>query len=198
MKLWPVVLLILFAVVAGYKFSGYQQQLSQSKAEKERLSFVLERSRATGAGDLKVIKAAPKLSSNTQNNDASDNALSNAELTAQQAVLHYFKLQPNLDQLHVGSVNCSDHVCQVAGNFSGSEVELDSLIYAIENETWWQYSLPEFTRTPAINGIELTVDFSLLPVFNDHNDAELSLSKNSPDESFVSPIAEFVKPRAAD
>ena len=64
MKTWLVLLLIAFALIAGYKFSGYQHQLSESNAEKERLTNVLARSRATETSELKVIKPAAKLVSN--------------------------------------------------------------------------------------------------------------------------------------
>ena len=47
MKTWLVILLIAFALIAGYKFSGYQHQLSESNADKARLTTVLARSRAT-------------------------------------------------------------------------------------------------------------------------------------------------------
>ena len=74
MKTWLVILLIAFALIAGYKFSGYQHQLSESNADKARLTTVLARSRATETSELKVIKPAAKLATGntTTGNTAAD------------------------------------------------------------------------------------------------------------------------------
>ena len=180
MKTWLVLLLIAFALVAGYKFSGYQHQLSESNAEKERLTNVLARSRATETSELKVIKPAAKLISNevsatrsgisVTNTGAVDAASSakNAPITAPEvfytktegSLNTFFALPPNNERFVLDSVKCENGHCEITGEYDGSETELSQVIDALEQEPWWEFGSPIITTQVAQRGLKLNVSFA--------------------------------------
>ena len=179
MKTWLVLLLIAFALIAGYKFSGYQHQLSESKAEKERLTNVLARSRATETSELKVIKPATKLVSNDANatlsgSDVTSNSLVNTSAargaqsmapelfyTKTEGSLNtFFALPPNNERFVLDSVKCENGLCEITGEYDGSETELSLVIEALEQEPWWQFGSPIITTQVAQRGLKLNVSFA--------------------------------------
>jgi len=179
MKTWLVLLLIAFALIAGYKFSGYQHQLSESKAEKERLTNVLARSRATETSELKVIKPATKLVSNDANatltgSDVTSNSLMDTSATrgaqsmapelfytkTEGSLNTFFALPPNNERFVLDSVKCENGLCQITGEYDGSETELSLVIEALEQEPWWQFGSPIITTQVAQRGLKLNVSFA--------------------------------------
>ena len=179
MKTWLVLLLIAFALIAGYKFSGYQHQLSESKAEKERLTNVLARSRATETSELKVIKPATKLVSNDANatltgSDVTSNSLMDTSATrgaqsmapelfytkTEGSLNTFFALPPNNERFVLDSVKCENGLCEITGEYNGSETELSLVIEALEQEPWWQFGSPIITTQVAQRGLKLNVSFA--------------------------------------
>ena len=179
MKTWLVLLLIAFALIAGYKFSGYQHQLSESKAEKERLTNVLARSRATETSELKVIKPATKLVSNDANatltgSDVTSNSLMDTSATrgaqsmapelfytkTEGSLNTFFALPPNNERFVLDSVKCENGLCEITGEYDGSETELSLVIEALEQEPWWQFGSPIITTQVAQRGLKLNVSFA--------------------------------------
>jgi hypothetical protein len=179
MKTWLVLLLIAFALIAGYKFSGYQHQLSESKAEKERLTNVLARSRATETSELKVIKPATKLVSNDANatltgSDVTSNSLMDTSATrgaqsmapelfytkTEGSLNTFFALPPNNERFVLDSVKCENGLCEITGEYDGSETELSLVIEALEQEPWWQFGSPTITTQVAQRGLKLNVSFA--------------------------------------
>ncbi|AFT80031.1 hypothetical protein AMBLS11_17330 [Alteromonas macleodii str. 'Black Sea 11'] len=179
MKTWLVLLLIAFALIAGYKFSGYQHQLSESKAEKERLTNVLARSRATETSELKVIKPATKLVSNDANatltgSDVTSNGLMDTSATrgaqsmapelfytkTEGSLNTFFALPPNNERFVLDSVKCENGLCEITGEYDGSETELSLVIEALEQEPWWQFGSPIITTQVAQRGLKLNVSFA--------------------------------------
>ena len=179
MKTWLVLLLIAFALIAGYKFSGYQHQLSESKAEKERLTNVLARSRATETSELKVIKPATKLVSNDANatltgSDVTSNRLMDTSATrgaqsmapelfytkTEGSLNTFFALPPNNERFVLDSVKCENGLCEITGEYNGSETELSLVIEALEQEPWWQFGSPIITTQVAQRGLKLNVSFA--------------------------------------
>ncbi len=179
MKTWFVLLLIAFALIAGYKFSGYQHQLSESNAEKERLTNVLARSRATETSELKVIKPAAKLISNETSATPSDfrnanDGVMDAAPTAKNTQMiapdvfytktegslnTFFALPPNNERFVLDSVKCENGHCEITGEYDGSETELSRVIEALEQEPWWQFGSPIITTQVAQRGLKLNVSF---------------------------------------
>lgn len=179
MKTWLVLLLIAFALIAGYKFSGYQHQLSESKAEKERLTNVLARSRATETSELKVIKPATKLVSNDANatltgSDVTSHSLMDTSATrgaqamapelfytkTEGSLNTFFALPPNNERFVLDSVKCENGLCEITGEYDGSETELSLVIEALEQEPWWQFGSPTITTQVAQRGLKLNVSFA--------------------------------------
>ena len=180
MKTWFVLLLIAFALIAGYKFSGYQHQLSESNAEKERLTNVLARSRATETSELKVIKPAAKLISNETSATSSDsrnanNGVMDSAPTAKNTQMiapdvfysktegslnTFFALPPNNERFVLDSVKCENGHCEITGEYDGSETELSRVIEALEQEPWWQFGSPVITTQVAQRGLKLNVSFA--------------------------------------
>jgi hypothetical protein len=179
MKTWLVLLLIAFALIAGYKFSGYQHQLSESNAEKERLTNVLARSRATETSELKVIKPAAKLVSNDANvtltgSDVTSNSLMDTSATrgaqsmapelfytkTEGSLNTFFALPPNNERFVLDSVKCENGLCEITGEYDGSETELSLVIEALEQEPWWQFGSPIITTQVAQRGLKLNVSFA--------------------------------------
>ena len=179
MKTWLVLLLIAFALIAGYKFSGYQHQLSESKAEKERLTNVLARSRATETSELKVIKPATKLVSNDANatltgSDVTSNGLMDTSATrgaqamapelfytkTEGSLNTFFALPPNNERFVLDSVKCENGLCEITGEYDGSETELSLVIEALEQEPWWQFGSPTISTQVAQRGLKLNVSFA--------------------------------------
>ena len=172
MKTWLVLLLIAFALVAGYKFSGYQHQLSESNAEKERLTNVLARSRATETSELKVIKPAAKLVKNEVATTNSDTSIVDEEQASVQVVTPdlfytktegslntFFALPPNKERFVLETVKCGNGLCEITGEYDGSETELSLVIEALEREPWWQFGSPTITTEVAQRGLRLNVSF---------------------------------------
>lgn len=172
MKTWLVLLLIAFALVAGYKFSGYQHQLSESNAEKERLTNVLARSRATETSELKVIKPAAKLVKNEVATTNSDTSVVDEEQTSVQVVTPdpfytktegslntFFALPLNKERFVLETVKCGNGLCEITGEYDGSESELSLVIEALEREPWWQFGSPTITTEVAQRGLRLNVSF---------------------------------------
>ncbi|CAB9495700.1 hypothetical protein [Alteromonas macleodii] len=172
MKTWLVLLLIAFALVAGYKFSGYQHQLSESNAEKERLTNVLARSRATETSELKVIKPAAKLVKNEVATTNSDTSVVDEEQASVQVVTPdpfytktegslntFFALPPNKERFVLETVKCGNGLCEITGEYDGSESELSLVIEALEREPWWQFGSPTITTEVAQRGLRLNVSF---------------------------------------
>ena len=183
MKTW-LVGLILFALIAGYKVFSYQHQLSESNAEKERLTSVLDRSRATETSELKVMKPATKLVSgngqegvqrssvpatestqiNTRSGEganglsptASDNFYSETE----GSLATFFSLPPNNERFVLSSVKCENGLCELVGEYDGSESELSSVIDALEREPWWHFGPPVIATQLAQRGVKLNVSFA--------------------------------------
>ena len=179
MKTWLVLLLIAFALVAGYKFSGYQHQLSESNAEKERLTSVLARSRATETSELKVIKPAAKLVKNevaTANSGISVVDEEQASVQAADSVQPgtpdpfytktegslntFFALPTNKERFVLETVKCGNGLCEITGEYDGSETELSLVIEALEREPWWQFGSPTITTEVAQRGLRLNVSFA--------------------------------------
>lgn len=129
MKRWPVLVLVLFIAIAGYKFFVYQHQLLESKAEKERLSSVLARSRATETRDLKVIKAAPKLLSKYAGTIPFPVASEQSALP----LLRYFQVNhpPSLPN----SVICDLDSCEVKGLLGDNDSELEKRLISVNDNT---------------------------------------------------------------
>jgi len=187
MKTWLVILLIAFALIAGYKFSGYQHQLSESNADKARLTTVLARSRATETSELKVIKPAAKLATGntTTGNTAADKS-KDSQLAQSQAreamqagksdssskapaafyaetegsLATFFALPPNNELFVLNSVTCRSGLCEVVGEYDGSETELFLVIKALEQEPWWQFGSPIVSTQLAQRGLKLNVSFA--------------------------------------
>ncbi|AXT38837.1 hypothetical protein D1814_09180 [Alteromonas sp. BL110] len=178
MKTWLVLLLIAFALVAGYKFSGYQHQLSESNAEKERLTNVLARSRATETSELKVMKPAAKLVKNDVETTLSAISVAGEEQASVQAVDSvqpatsdpfytktegslntFFALPPNKERFVLETVKCGNGRCEITGQYDGSETELSLVIEALEKEPWWQFGSPTITTEVAQRGLRLNVSF---------------------------------------
>ena len=174
MKTWLVLLLIAFALIAGDKFSGYQHQLSESNAEKERLTNVLARSRATETSELKVIKPAAKLVSAEIEEKSADIDLAEtrsaigAEKLAPElfytktegSLNSFFALPPNNEHFILNSVKCENGRCLITGEYEGSENELSLMIEALEQEPWWQFGAPVITTKVAQRGLKLNVSFA--------------------------------------
>ncbi|WP_394222431.1 hypothetical protein [Alteromonas gracilis] len=176
MKTWLVLLLVAFALIAGYKFSGYQHQLSESNADKERLTNVLARSRATETSELKVIKPAAKLISNeSEENLTQANAVDTRPVQflnddgAAPVMLYsetegslntFFALSPNNERFILDSVKCENGRCLITGEYDGSESELSLMIEALEQEPWWQFGPPVVTTQVAQRGLKLNVSFA--------------------------------------
>ena len=180
MKRWFLLLLVAFIGVAGYKFSSYQHQLSESKAEKERLTSVLERSRATDTSDLKVIKAAPKLLANSADSKStglSDEPLylsgpqlaANAEASAIEILLdsdietsltHFFANHPHSEDVVLEKIECLSGLCEVVGSYNKSEKELSELVNALQAEPWWQFTSPVLKTQLAQRGVKVNLTFS--------------------------------------
>ncbi|CAI3968706.1 MAG: hypothetical protein QUV19_01825 [Alteromonas macleodii] len=180
MKTWLVLLLIAFALIAGYKFSGYQHQLSESNAEKERLTNVLARSRATETSELKVIKPAAKLVSNEAGTVLLDTSVTkngemnvapvaeNVQIMAPEvfytktegSLNTFFALPPNNERFVLDSVKCENGHCEITGEYDGSETELSRVIEALEQEPWWEFGSPIITTQVAQRGLKLNVSFA--------------------------------------
>ena len=190
MKAWLVLLLIAFTLIAGYKFSGYQHQLSESNAEKERLTTVLARSRATETSELKVIKPAAKLAKSESNTPRSDIDVDDNELASQQvaesahlilpdpfykrtegSLNTFFALPPNNERFMLESVKCGNGICEITGEYDGSKTELSLVIAALEKEPWWQFGPPTITTNEVQRGLRLNVSFvaSHLPSAKEQN-----------------------------
>ena len=201
MKTWLAGLKI-FALIAGYKVFSYQHQLSESNAEKERLTSVLDRSRVTETSELKVMKPATKLVAGDgtgykQLNDKqlSDKQLSNLSYTGSKqhsalpiesvkssrlpasdnfysetegSLTSFFSLPPNNERFVLSSVKCENGLCELVGEYDGSEAELSSIIEALEREPWWHFGKPIIATEFAQRGLKLNVSFAAehLP----HND----------------------------
>ena len=180
MKAWLVLLLITFTLIAGYKFSGYQHQLSESNAEKERLTTVLARSRVTETSELKVIKPAAKLAkSETPRTDIDDNELVSMQAAesahsilpdpfykkTEGSLNTFFALPSNKERFMLESVKCGNGLCEITGEYDGSETELSLVIAALEKEPWWQFGSPTITTKEVQRGLSLNVSFvaSYLP-----------------------------------
>lgn len=132
MKRWPVLVLVLFIAIAGYKFFVYQHQLLESKAEKERLSSVLARSRATETRDLKVIKAAPKLLSKYAGTIPFPVASEQSALP----LLRYFQVNhPPSPPSLPNSVICDLDSCEVKGLFGDNDSELEKRLISVNDNT---------------------------------------------------------------
>ena len=178
MKAWLVLLLIAFALVAGYKFSGYQHQLSESNAEKERLTDVLARSRATETSELKVMKPAAKLVKNEVATAKSSTTVADEEqasvktddsaqvltpdpfYTRTEGSLNtFFALPTNKERFVLETVKCGNGLCEITGEYDGSETELSLVIDALEREPWWQFGSPTITTEIAQRGLRLNVSF---------------------------------------
>ena len=179
MKTWLVLLLITFALIAGYKFSGYQHQLSESNAEKERLTNVLGRSRATQTSELKIIKPAAKLvtheAEETQPNVGIEKeGLTETDITnavepivpdvfytkTEGSLNTFFALPPNNERFALDSVKCENGLCEISGEYDGSETELSLVIEALEKEPWWQFGSPTISTEVAQRGLKLNVSFA--------------------------------------
>ncbi|PRO67629.1 hypothetical protein [Alteromonas gracilis] len=201
MKTW-LAGLIIFALIAGYKVFSYQHQLSESNAEKERLTSVLDRSRVTETSELKVMKPATKLvagggpgDKQLSDNQLSDKQLSNLSYTGSKqhsalsngsikssrlpasdnfysetegSLTTFFLLPPNNERFVLSSVKCENGLCELVGEYDGSEAELSSIIEALEREPWWHFGKPIIATEFAQRGLKLNVSFAAehLP----HND----------------------------
>lgn len=196
MKTW-LAGLIIFAMIAGYKVFSYQHQLSESSAEKERLTSVLDRSRVTETSELKVMKPATKLVAGGGPGDKqlNDKQLSNLSYTGSKqhsalsngsvkssrllasdnfysetegSLTTFFSLPPNNERFALSSVKCENGLCELVGEYDGSEAELSSIIEALEREPWWHFGKPIIATEFAQRGLKLNVSFAAehLP----HND----------------------------
>lgn len=172
MKQWFVLLLVMFILVAGYKFSGYQHQLSESKAEKERLSSVLARPRSTENSELKVIKptgttshTAPILQTTsasktfTRTNSSEDESSLKAFLAA-----YFVDVKNETSDFTVNfkmeSVSCVQDTCRVGGQYNGSERELTTLVASLEANAWWGEEMPTINVQRTHNDVKLNLVFS--------------------------------------
>lgn len=172
MKQWFVLLLVMFILVAGYKFSGYQHQLSESKAEKERLTSVLARPRSTENSELKVIRPtvtsshiAPILQTTSVSktfvriNPAEAASLLKAFLTSYfidaKSETSFFK-----DDFKVESVSCVQDTCLVGGQYDGSQSDLDNLVALLEADAWWGEEIPSISVQRTLSDVKLNVVFS--------------------------------------
>ena len=196
MKTW-LAGLIIFALIAGYKVFSYQHQLSESNAEKERLTSVLDRSRVTETSELKVMKPATKLvaSGGPSDKQLSDKQLSNLSYTGSKqhsalssgsvkssrlpasdnfysetegSLTTFFSLPPNNERFVLSSVKCENGLCELVGEYDGSEAELSSIIEALEREPLWHFGKPIIATELAQRRLKLNVSFAAeyLP----HND----------------------------
>ncbi|BFT31770.1 hypothetical protein D210916BOD24_29460 [Alteromonas sp. D210916BOD_24] len=168
MKPWLFLLFLVFISVAGYKLSGYQHQLSESKADKARLNSVLSRSRATEASELKVIKPTPKLSLSTPPQEINETVVAGDDVSGEsrwtadmESFLNtFFTLPHNSQQFALSSVKCTNDLCEVMGQHSGTQRDLFDLVEALENEPWWEFGVPMFS-TEITQGEAVTISVSL-------------------------------------
>jgi len=183
MKTW-LVGLIAFALIAGYKVFSYQHQLSESNAEKERLTSVLDRSRATETSELKVMKPATKLVAGsslsdeqqrhvqssdsihnttpaTENVDGADSVSSESFYSETEgALVAFFSLPTHEERFVLSSIKCENRLCELVGEYNGSESELSLVMAALEQEPWWHFGAPEISTELVHRGLKLNVSFT--------------------------------------
>ena len=173
MKIWLLLALISFILVAGFKYLGYQQHLNESNVEKARLSSVLSRARVTETSELKVIKPASKLTTNndvktlnpdsiTTLNDEQEKQSAfqyESEAETEIALSHFFASHPTSTSFIFERIQCEQQQCVLTGEYYGSESELTEVVNALEQEPWWHYMSPTLTTTAAEKGVKITMLF---------------------------------------
>lgn len=178
MKIWLLLALVSFILVAGFKYLGYQQHLNESTVEKERLTSVLSRARVTETSELKVIKPAAKLGTNDDLNPLHFDSIitSNGEQEKQPAfqhkseaetelaLSHFFASHPKSTSFIFERIQCEQQQCELTGEYYGSESELTEVVNALEQEPWWHYTSPTLTTTTSQKGVKLTMLFLSQPV----------------------------------
>jgi hypothetical protein len=148
MKPWFLLLLVSFAVIAGFKFISYKQKLDNSAVEHERLSSVLARSRSTQNSELKVVR--PKV--NTQGTKESAKFVD-----AESELRSIFGASPQANQILLDSIVCSEALCEIDGVFVGTVEELTEVIKNLPASPTWDVG----TLNSSINSTsEKSVRFS--------------------------------------
>lgn len=165
-----MLLLVLFIAVAGYKLTGYQEQLRESNEDKARLNSVLARSRATESSELKVIHMPrPALSSESNGSYTSsvgvDSVVASmqsehSDAETQSYLTTFFARHPHSELLKIETVKCEHAVCEIVGEYDGTESELYELVGELEKAPWWAFSSPVLTTEMAQHGVKLNVSFS--------------------------------------
>ena len=173
MKIWLLLVLVSFILVAGFKYLGYQQHLNESTVEKERLTSVLSRARVTETSELKVIKPAAKLTTNNDFKTFYPNSMntlndeqqkmpafqSKSEADTELALSHFFASHPTSSSFIFERIQCEQQQCELMGEYYGSESELTEVVTALEQEPWWHYMSPTLTTTAAEKGVKITMLF---------------------------------------
>ena len=72
----------------------------------------------------------------------------------------FFALPPNNERFVLDSVKCENGLCEITGEYDGSETELSLVIEALEQEPWWQFGSPTITTQVAQRGLKLNVSFA--------------------------------------
>jgi hypothetical protein len=181
MKIWLLLALISFILVAGFKYLGYQQHLNESNVEKERLSSVLSRARVTETSELKVIKPASKLTTNndvktlhpdsiTTLNDEQEKQSAfqyKTEAETEIALSHFFASHPTSASFILERIQCEQQQCELSGEYYGSQSELTEVVNALEQEPWWHFTSPTLTTTTSQKGVKITMLFLSQPTDTD-------------------------------
>ncbi|CAD5249239.1 conserved hypothetical protein [Alteromonas sp. 38] len=144
MKPWVVIVLILFIAVTGYQFGFYHGKLASSNVEKERLNTVLERSRTTASSNLRVIKATPQMSgeSNIQTPENSHNFAMNEGLSdfqVQNEITEFLAFHPSGQKLTLNTFQCTQSECEFTGEYLGSHAGFEQMLIDLKAQSWWQF-----------------------------------------------------------
>jgi hypothetical protein len=182
-KLWVGILLILFIAVAGYQFVIYQDKLTASTAEKERLNSLLTRERSHVHGGLRVMKGLAQTHSNESSKGSNllkqgwEDGSTELEFSAaknahgERQLIAYLQQHPQGQTLTVSAFACANEVCEFSARYAGKQEDFTRLLDDLQRQSWWRYR--EAERSSNIhNGIaQIDITFTTrLPVRQRHED----------------------------
>lgn len=147
MKPWVYIALLVFIVVAGYKFGHYQNLLANSDKAKAELFKEVQDEPRTVTSPVKVVSDSVKPADGSVDGELRQNLKSwenardalhpdTTEVTttplriieAEQELTQYFTLHPDADTLLLHSVRCELKGCELTGQFEGTGEDLQKLV----------------------------------------------------------------------
>ena len=167
MKPWLLLLLVAFSVIAGFKVASYQQKLDQSKAEHERLSDVLARSRSTQTSELKIIKPSTNVKEERKVVNVS---------AAEKDLRHFFDTSPYEQLFSLENIACNQAACEIVGVFIGTADELNDAVKNLPNPSWWTFGAME-SLLDASRSEEVKFTATFMPLEQRETDKAVSQGK---------------------